>query len=180
MLNKNGPYYWKIYCLLFLILSSLTSGVVPNHALYIGVIQIVHEEKEALTTIQIKVFSDDLQSVLQNDIGYDQVTSIADLCASTSNPIENYFKHQLELKVNHERMDLDLVDCEQINDVHLLTFTSPQKKDWKTCTIHAPFFMELFPLQSNIINIRYRPIDGTSIQRMGRVSKGSGYLAFGF
>ncbi len=180
MFNKNRRNCCKHCCLFLLILIGFTSGVVPNHALYIGVIQIVHEEKEAVTTIQIKVFSDDLQSVLQNDIGYDQVPSIADLCASTSNPIETYFKNQLELKVNQELMDLSLVNCEQINDVHLLIFTSPQKKDWKTCSIHAPFFMELFPLQSNIINIKYNPINATSVQKMGRVSKGDGAFEFGF
>ncbi len=180
MLTKNARSHWLKYCLFFLILSGLTSGVVPKHAIYIGVIQIVHEEKEALTTIQIKVFSDDLQSVLQNDIGYDQVPTIADLCASTSNPLETYFKNQFKLKVNQELQEINLVDCEQINDVHLLTFTSPPKKDWKTCAIHAPFFMELFPLQSNIVNLKYKPVHGATIQRMGRVSMGDGELVFGF
>ena len=172
MLKKNICNY----CLSFLIICGLTSGVVPKHALYIGVVQIIHEEVESLTTIQVKVFSDDLQSVLQNDIGYEQVPSVTALCETTSNPIESYFKKQLEIKVNQQVLNLQLVNCEQINDVHLLTFKSDQVNDWQTCAINAPFFMELFPLQSNIINFKYTPLNATPIQKMDRVAKGNSIL----
>lgn len=180
MSNKNGRNCWKRSCLALFILLGLTNAGLPDHALYIGVVQISHDEKESETTIQIKVFSDDLQSVLQNELGFEEVPSISALCTFAADPLETYFNTQLEIKVNQQVVDLNLVNCEEINDIHLLTFKTNQENDWKTCSINAPFFMELFPLQSNIINLKYTALDATTIQKMGRVSKGNGVLEFKF
>ena len=149
-----------------------------THALYIGVVQITHNEKETLTTIQIKVFSDDLQSVLQNEFGYEQIPSITALCGTATHPIESYFNKQLEIKANQQAIDFQLLNCELINDIHLLTFTSDQVSHWKNCSINAPFFMELFPLQSNVIHFKYTPTNATTIQKMDRVVKGDSRMEF--
>ena len=167
--------HWSV---LLLMIGGLTSVVYPNHALYIGVIQIVYEEEKDIATIQIKVFSDDLQSVLQNELGYEHVSSIEALCANTTLPIAAYFKKQLIIKANQLPVDFDLVDCEQINDVHLITFKTNKVSDWQECTIEASFFMELFPLQSNIVNLKYISTGANPLQKMGRLTKGNTTIAF--
>jgi len=122
LLNWNGQNIWKNWKLLFLIISSLTTVVSPKHALYIGVVQIVYEQEKEVAIIQVKVFSDDLQSVLQNELGYENVASIKELCATSNEPIASYFKEQLKIKLNQQPIDFQLFECEQINDVHLLSF----------------------------------------------------------
>lgn len=175
MLNQNLVKNWSLF---FLLLSGLISAVSPEHALYIGVIQIIYEEENAETKIQIKVFSDDLQSVLQNELGYEEVPSIEELCTNTSLPIEAYFKKQLTVKANKIPIDFTLIDCEQINDVHLITFKTSKVSDWQVCSIEASFFMELFPLQSNIVNLKYIPLTTEPTQKMGRLTKGNTTIEF--
>ena len=178
MLNWNRKNVWKSWILLLLMIGGLTSAVYPEHALYIGVVQIIYEEENTETKIQVKVFSDDLQSVLQNELGYEQVPSIEALCANTSLPIEAYFKKQLTVKANKIPIDFTLIDCEQINDVHLITFKTSKVSDWQVCSIDASFFMELFPLQSNIINFKYIPTNAIPSQKMGRLTKGNTTIEF--
>ena len=176
MLNrKNIRMHWSV---LLLMIGGLTSVVYPNHALYIGVIQIVYEEEKDVATIQIKVFSDDLQSVLQNELGYENIPSISQLCETVNEPIASYFKKQLKIKLNQAPIDFQLFDCEQINDIHLITFKTNKLSDWQECSIEASFFMELFPLQSNIVNLKYIPLTTEPTQKMGRLTKGNTMIEF--
>ena len=145
-----------------------------NHALYIGVIQITMEET---MTIQVKVFSDDLQAILQNEIGYQKIGAIKELCETQPKNLQQYFQRTLQVAINELPIDFVLTNCEQINDVHLLQFeASDCPAIWTQAVIKANFFMELFPTQSNVVQLNYQHKE-TDIQ-FGRMTLQTPSLLF--
>ena len=149
---------------------------VDKHALYIGVVQITMEET---MTIQVKVFSDDLQAILQNEVGYQAIGAIHDLCELQTEHLQQYFQRTLQVLINELPIDLVLSDCEQINDVHLLQFKSIHYPlAWQQVAIRADFFMELFPTQSNVLQLHYK--DNERNKRYGRMTAQAPSLYFSF
>jgi len=165
---------WQ-YALLFpllLLISSFTS----NHAFYIGVVQITMEEK---MTVQVKVFSDDLQAILQNEIGYQKVGAVKELCKAQTDNIQRYFQRTLQININEQPVELVLSNCEQINDVHLLHFhTIDCPVSWRQVAVNANFFMELFPTQSNVLQLNYK--DQDTARRFGKMTSQTPTLVFKF
>ena len=154
------------------------SAFKPDHALYIGVVQIVQEQADTSATIQVKVFSDDLQSVLQNQFDYSDIPALSQLCEKEE-LIQEYFQDKLLIEINDQSTLILLENCESINDVYLLTFRMKHKDSWKSIQVKADFFMELFPTQSNVINLAYTPSTTTvPVKKMGRMQKGEEPLVF--
>jgi len=158
------------------IVNSYPLTSVDKHALYIGVIQITMEE---IMTIQVKVFSDDLQAILQNEVGYQATGATDDLCMLQMEHLQQYFQRTLQVHINELPIDLVLNDCEQINDVHLLQFKAIDcPLTWQQVAIKANFFMELFPTQSNVLQLHYK--DNEKNRRYGRMNRQAPSLLFRF
>jgi len=147
---------------------------VTKHALYIGVVQITMEEA---MTVQVKVFSDDLQAVLQNELGYQEVGAIGSLCETQAEHLQQYFQRTLQVHINEGLIELVLTDCEQINEVHLLHFKARScPSSWQQVAIKANFFMELFPTQSNVVRLQHKDKANT---RFGKMTLQAPSLLFG-
>ena len=132
--------------------------------------------KETMT-IQVKVFSDDLQAILQNEIGYQKIGAMKELCETQPKNLQQYFQRTLQIAINELPIDLVLTNCEQINDVHLLQFKASHcPAIWTQAAIKANFFMELFPTQSNVVQLNY-PHSETAIQ-FGRMTLQTPSLLF--
>ena len=136
-----------------------------NHALYIGVIQL-EAQKDTTALISLKVFSDDLQTALQNAYGFKEIEATTEICSAQSSIIQSYFESNLQIVINGASSSLQLDDCQVINDVHLLYFKLNTPVKWEELRITAPFFMEVFPTQSNVLHVSYK---GT--KQYGRITK---------
>ena len=168
------PEKWK-YVLVLPCLFLITSFV-SKHAFYIGVVQITMEKT---MTVQVKVFSDDLQAILQNDVGYNNVGAINKLCNAQSKHLQAYFQQNLKIHINEQPIELLLSKCEQINDVHLLHFkVNSCPPSWQQVLVTADFFMELFPTQSNMLQLIYNDIETS--RRFGKMTLQNSTLQFKF
>jgi len=132
---------------------SAGSSIDHKHAIYISVIEILHESSQAEARITAKVFTDDLESALLN--AFEQQTKFVNMksCKDHSEQIEDYFKKHLKLKINDQMTNLEFSTCEINNDSVWLDFYLKCPSEWKNMEIMSDFFMELFPTQSNIVNI---------------------------
>ncbi len=146
-----------------------------DHAIYIGVVKIVHQPFETQATIDIKVFTDDLQSALQNAFGFEKVIGKLSLCEQNSSRINQYFLNYFHCEINGQATELRLKNCEEQNEVFWLAFEIFCPENWKEIALKADFFMELFPDQSNVLSV----YEGNE-KRFGRVTNKQKDLAFNF
>lgn len=151
-----------------------------DHALYIGVIKIEHQEDTALTTMDIKVFSDDLQNALKNEFGWKELPNISIACEEHTDVLLQYFQNHLSLFINNKPVSLALQTCKNDSEVYILRYTFAAAKKWTSLTLQADFLMELFPTQSNVLQVQYQVTGsaGTTQPYFGRMTKGKERVYF--
>ncbi|MEM8908586.1 MAG: DUF6702 family protein [Bacteroidota bacterium] len=150
-------FYWLyLFSLLFSYQSAFHAQWKLHHTkhnIYISTIQIEHWPGDTLASLQVKVFSDDLLDALRPSQGQSNWPKDS-LCTSANLELKSYFEKNLQCQVNRQTSPLRLTQCQQTQDVHLLSFTLRCPIEWQTVTLTARFFMELFPQQSNVIQLR--------------------------
>lgn len=125
----------------------------PSHALYLGTIQLKHEAGADHAQMNIKVFSDDLQSAVRNASAGFQTGPLSNLFEKNETLIKAYFRQHTNITINGQLTVPTLSKWNQQNDVHLLTFELSCPTQWQEVEFKANFFMELFPTQSNVVSI---------------------------
>lgn len=145
-----------------------------SHAIYIGVVQISHVQNRPTAHILIKIFQDDLQDALRHAFGL-KIEKEIDFCVQHRQEIEQYFQRHLKGTINEKKMTLNFEKGEKQNNVYLLNFEIECPETWKSLAIKADFFMELFPAQSNILQVE----NGLE-KRFGRLKKEEEEIRFDF
>ncbi len=130
-------------------------STLSEHAIYIGVIQVLHEEQAAKATVNVKVFKDDMQNALRNAFDNYEVIPLDDICARQEDLLADYFADHLLFLVNGKAVKTTLENCSVENDVYWLTFDMPCPAQWNKLSVEADFFMELFPTQSNMVSLHH-------------------------
>lgn len=125
----------------------------PSHALYLGTVQLKHETGADHAQMNIKVFSDDLQSAVRNASADFQTGPLSNLFEKNEGLIKAYFRQHTKITINGQLIVPTLNKWVQQNDVHLLTFELSCPAQWQGVDFQANFFMELFPTQSNVVSI---------------------------
>lgn len=125
----------------------------PDHAIYIGVIQFDHQELGAAATIHVKVFKDDLRDALRNAFPDREVGKENTLCQDSPARLTDYFARHFSGAINGQPLEMELRECRRENEVYWLQFSAPCPADWRSVEIKADFFMELFPTQSNMVTL---------------------------
>lgn len=145
---------------LFLWLGLMYLDTVQPHAIYISVIDIKHEESKEEASLVIKVFTNDFEDVLYNhsnlpdrQAGKRLQLSKADVCNSNKEIINTYFEKHLQMHVNGKSMVYRFESCEINDDSIWVTFSMTCAPDWDNFNIRADYFMELFPAQTNVVNL---------------------------
>ena len=100
----------------------------PKHNIYISVIDIKKIKNQKSTSIQIKVFKDDLQVALQNffPAQKEQFLLSENFCKTHATPITAYFKRHFKLKINGKSKSILLKKVEAIGDSFWLHFQIQQ------------------------------------------------------
>lgn len=143
----------------WLLISSLlwilpvAAGFLPEHALYIAVISIEHEQGASTAMIQFKIFKDDLSDAVYNESArrhhIDQIESIG-----YQKDIKRYLKHHFNILINEEQVSFKPVSFEIQADAAFISCTSTVPEKWKKAEIQATILYELFPTQQNMIHFR--------------------------
>lgn len=153
----------------------ILADYLEDHAIYISVIKVTHEEAQPTATIQLRVFADDLKSILRNKFGYEAISEKNTFCSDYEQYINRYFQNQLTFTINKEVPTFQLNNCERMDEVYQLSFIMDCPINWDSAQIKAPYFMELFPNQSNVLHI-----ENAGIKRFGRATKGNELLKMRF
>lgn len=124
-----------------------------SHALYLSVIQIQKEPSAETAQVNIKVFTDDLHSALKNAFPDYTILKEDLICEEGEAFIETYFQKHFSCEINATRSQLTFQDCQIENEVFWLSFEMTCPKKWLNFKISADFFMELFPTQTNVLNL---------------------------
>ena len=125
------------------------------HALYLGTLQLKYEAEKQEAYLDVKVFSDDLQSAIRNAYDEFHPGPLTKLFSQNQPLIEAYFREHLQVKINTLAQTPTLYHSEQVNDTHLLQFKFSCPAAWNKLELTADFFMELFPNQINVISVSY-------------------------
>lgn len=146
-----------------------------EHAIYIGILHIDHLQNSARAELSIKVFQDDLQDALRQTGDLKKIEHQADFYTVHEKAIEQYFQKHIQCQVNQQVIDIHLKKGKAINDVYQFYFDLNCPQTWTSMDIQANFLMELFPAQSNIVQLN----DGNN-KRFGRLTKSMEKLHFDF
>lgn len=147
----------------------------PNHGIYLSVVKVQQNEDNISASMTMKVFTDDLENILKNEFGEDVVKHHSNIYQKNQNYIQTYFSKKLIIEINGKKQGFEFLQCEQLEEVFLLDFDLSCPKKWKQVKVTAPFFMELFPKQSNVFHIETQ-----SSKRFGRTVLEKDYLYFDF
>jgi len=126
-----------------------------NHAIYVSVLEIVHQPNKNTAEINIKVFKNDLEDVIHHYANkLVKLGKVTD-CQVYSNVLTEYFNSTVHLNIGSSTLFLKLKHCE-INDQSIwFIFSSQCPPDWTKIQLKANYFMELFPTQSNVVTVRH-------------------------
>jgi len=167
-------FFKRILFYFFLAISLLSTQsikVIEDHAIYISVIKVTHDKLAPTATIHMRVFADDLKSALRNNNSYEAISETETFCSDYEGYINKYFEKQFQFSVNQENIDFYLNNCQRTEDVYQLEFEMQCPDKWQNVKIEAPFFMELFPNQSNVIHF-----EDSGEKRFGRTTRGKEIL----
>lgn len=149
----------------------------PLHGIYLSVVQIDHPAQGDEAAILIKVFTDDLQDVIRAAYpGEIRPAQGAQFISDNSALIGSYFQQHLSCRFNAgDAASLQWISGTPENEVYWLKFTLQVPKKWRELSIKAPFFTEVFPAQSNIIQLLHG-----SEKRFARLTKSEDEALFHF
>lgn len=142
--------HWMLYSCFILIHLFLPM----EHAIYISVIEITNSN-EFSGRVMVKVFKDDLQDAIYNDQEVQLAITNVAIDSSSYRFVDDYFNKHLSIIINDNEPVPLAVSATEINDMSVwLSFRIKSPKKWMNVEVKANYLMELFPTQSNIVNIR--------------------------
>ena len=143
----------KLILSLVFLFHCFSEGLKKDHAVYIGVVEIVRGEENKASQVRFKVFADDLEDALRNfskeTINQDEETN----CGIDVQQLTRYFETYFECTINGQLVSFDYLKCEKNSESVWLSFELSAFSDWEEIMVKADFFMELFPAQVNVISI---------------------------
>jgi hypothetical protein len=123
------------------------------HALYLssGLMEI--DPKNSIISVTIKVFADDLQSVIINRFDNKEIH----IEAIPDHHIESYFNDHFVLTGSHQkRLPIVLIKKEMKGELYVLDFNFQTGKEiGQKIQLKADYFMELFPGQINVFKVKW-------------------------
>lgn len=126
-----------------------------EHAIYLSMVEIAHIENSPTAQVKIKVFTNDMEDALANLFEERLQLTDKSTCRNASRYVEGYFAKYLKVSVNEKVKSLSLTGCEFLSDAIWFEFSLSSPGQWTSVAVNAPFLMELFPTQSNVVSIAY-------------------------
>jgi len=125
-------------------------GYSNAHAIYLSVLELKYQPNG--TEITVKVFSDDLNDALYN-LTKERDNFGAD-CTKSKKSIMRYFSRYLKININGQPQNLRWAGCEINDDATWIRFLAANSGKFKKIEVKADYLMELFPTQTNVVNIQ--------------------------
>ena len=149
----------KWFGLIFCLFSVLWKpDMASEHALYLSSIQLKHALQDTSAILHIKVFTDDLQNAIRNYSKQDYIPSQTEnFIEKNIEKLEAYFQKHLICRVNQQPSPPRITKHRLENEVYVISFKLHCPSNWQTLSVKADYFMELFPSQTNVIQLDNGP-----------------------
>ena len=134
----------QILCFCFLQFFTPTA---EEHAIYLSTLEI--EIVESNAKVQIKVFEDDLRDVLRSHFNEIIDTTSNDFGAQ----IQEYFNAHVQLMSGSLETSLELITYNLVGDTYQISLLGSWTASPSKLKINCDYFLELFPLQQNIMHL---------------------------
>src|ERR1700722_658727 len=144
-------YKWFVSVVLCLILTG--ASVPARHPLYISVTEIKHNAKDRILEVSCKVFTNDMETVLEKMSGSRVDLSAAATKAATDKLIDTYVEKHLRLKVDGKPVQLHFVGSEQENDGTWSYFQVNDVPAVKRVDVVDELLYDSFNQQINILHV---------------------------
>lgn len=119
-----------------------------DHAIYLSTIHIQLEEHRV--SVEINVFEDDLRDALRNEFDIVVDTSSQDFARY----VRAYFNNHLSLYLNDSKFSYTQFEVSRESEIYKISAGADIKSLVQKISIDADYFMEIFPLQQNVLNLR--------------------------
>lgn len=124
------------------------------HALYIAMVDVSHRDASRTLDVRVRVFADDLQSCVRSAFPDQYVADGSETWpAKNRETVSRYFRQHLWFTTGGKRGALRLKSIRLEGEVYWLSLEADCAVKWTTLEAHADFFMEVFPLQSNMLQL---------------------------
>src|ERR1700761_2633452 len=131
----------------------LAGTLAKPHPLYISVTEINHNPKDKILEISCKVFTNDLEAVLEKMSGSRVDLSVASDKAASDKLIEAYVEKHLRLRVDGKPAVLHFVGSEKENDGTWSYFQVNDVATVKKIDVVDELLYESFEQQINILHV---------------------------
>ena len=148
---KQGTIFRSIPLLILLLLPF----TIQAHKYYTSVTQLDFNPTEKCFQVTMNVFVDDLEAVLtqENKQVVKWKSDQAELNTFLLTYLKSHFKVQLNQKPTTE---FRLIGTREQKDLLTIFFEIPVDKAVKNIEITDTFLMDMFPIQSNVVNLNYK------------------------
>jgi uncharacterized protein DUF6702 len=137
----------------WLTVAGLCLGAVRPHPLYISVTEINHNARDKILEISCKVFTNDLETVLERMAGTRVDLSAAATKAANDRLIDVYVERHLHLRVNGKPVVLHFVGSEKEMDGTWSYFQVNDVAAVKRIDVADDLLYESFDQQINILHV---------------------------
>lgn len=137
------------FAILLLVLSSFTNA----HKFYVSVTNVKYSEKDASLQIISRVFTDDLENLLQTRYSLKANLDTPEESPQADVYIERYFREKFELSVNGESQEYAFLGKRYDNDQVLCYIELPLgKSELKSVSLRNDILIDLFDEQKNLVH----------------------------
>lgn len=144
------------YKLFFLLLIISLSSFRSSHKFYISVTEIQHNEKTQSLQIISRVFTDDLEDLLQKR--YDKQIRLLPTGdeGEVEKNLKNYLDKKFHLEVNGISYEAEYLGKEYENDMTLMYLEVPGVKSVKSVKVKNAVLTDLFEEQKNLVHVELK------------------------
>jgi len=140
-----------------MILSLLTAVAIYAHPIHLSVTEITYSEKDKALQIASRIFIDDLELSLQNELKDDELNILNPENGSTTDKLVSaYVLNHLKMKVDNKSQTLKYLGHE-VEDVAIICYIEiPNIKKFKAIEVMNNVIMETHSDQSNLVHFTYK------------------------
>lgn len=142
---------------LLLLLVLLIGSSFSLHPIHISVTEIEFDEKSRSLEIMMRVFMDDLELSLRNDIRQPDLDVLEASKAKKLDPIvKEYLKKHFKINVDNKSVETNYLGHEEEGDAFIFYIEVTKVKKFKTIQVQNSLITETHDDQSNIVHVTVR------------------------
>ena len=127
-----------------------------SHPLHVSVTEIEYDEKEKELEVTMRIFADDLESALKQELGIPDLDLMHPTGTTTTEMMNKYVSKYFSVSLDQKSQPLHYLGEELDGNVLICYVQVPNVKKWKSITVHNRVIIDLHQDQSNLVHVTVR------------------------